>query len=135
MADSHICLDTSALIAFLKGREPGASAVEAVVRDSTCYVTAITVYELLFGVARASRQIGEEQLLSVMQTLPFDDQAARRAAVLHDELIRANADIGIKDVLIAAICLERELSILTLNEKHFRRVPQLNVVSATELAD
>jgi predicted nucleic acid-binding protein len=107
MADSGLCLDTSALIAFLKGREPGASAVEAAIRTSTCYVTAITVYELLFGVARSARQIGEEELLGIMVVLPFDDAAARRAAVIHDELVRSNAEIGIKDVLIAAICLEQ----------------------------
>jgi tRNA(fMet)-specific endonuclease VapC len=135
MADSRLCLDTSALISFLKGREPGASAVEVAVRTSTCYVTAITVYELLFGVARASRQIGEEQLLSAMQVLPFDEKVARRAAALHDELIRMNAEIGIKDVLIAATCLEHQLPILTLNEKHFHRVAGLTVLSPAELVN
>jgi tRNA(fMet)-specific endonuclease VapC len=53
MDNTHLCIDTSVLIAYLKGREPGASAVERAVRDYTCYVTAITVYELLFGVARS----------------------------------------------------------------------------------
>jgi predicted nucleic acid-binding protein len=86
-------------------------------------------------VARASRQIGEEQLLSVMQALPFDEKVARRAAALHDELIRMNAEIGIKDVLIAATCLEHQLPILTLNEKHFRRVAGLTVLSPTELVN
>jgi predicted nucleic acid-binding protein len=55
--------------------------------------------------------------------------------VLHDELIRANTDIGIKDVLIAATCLEHQLPILTLNEKYFRRVAQLTVASAAEFID
>lgn len=57
---SRLCLDTSALIAYLKGREPGASAVMRAVNESACYVTSITVYELLFGIARAQRQIGEQ---------------------------------------------------------------------------
>lgn len=130
---THICIDTGPLIAFLKGREPGATAVEQVVREMDCFVTAITTYELLFGVARAGRQIGEETLLGVMQRLPLDDQAARRAAQLHDELIRRNEDIGIKDVLIAAVCLEHNLPLLTLNERHFRRVSGLKVLMPVEI--
>jgi len=125
---SHLCLDTSALIAYLKGRDPGATAVERAVRDYTCYVTAITVYELLFGVARAQKTIGEEALLDVLNITPFDDAAARRAANLHVDLVRRNDDIGVKDVLIAAICLEHALPLLTLNDRHFARVPGLQVL-------
>jgi tRNA(fMet)-specific endonuclease VapC len=131
---TRICIDTGPLIAFLKGRNPGAAAVERSVQEADCFVTVITAYELLFGVARARRQIGEDALLGTMYSLPLDIAAARRAARLHDELIRRNQDIGIKDVLIAAICLEHELPLLTLNEDHFRRVPELTVVTAVELA-
>ncbi len=133
MDDAALCLDTSALIAFLKGREPGASAVEQAVNRRPCFVTAITVYELLFGVARAQKQIGEEALLGMLTILPFDDGTARRAAKLHDALIRRNEDIGVKDVLIAAICLENSIPLLTLNERHFARVPELQVVTPDSL--
>lgn len=130
----RICIDTGPLIAFLKGRNPGAAAVERAIQELDCFVTVITTYELLFGVARARRQIGEDALLDAMHSLPLDIAAARRAARLHDQLIRRNQDIGIKDVLIAAICLEHELPLLTLNEGHFQRVPELAVVSVAELA-
>ena len=94
-------------------------------RTLDCFVTVITAYELLFGVARTCRQIGEDALLGSLQSLPLNIAAARRAAALHDELIRHNQDIGIKDVLIAAICLEHQLPLLTLNQQHFGRVPGL----------
>jgi tRNA(fMet)-specific endonuclease VapC len=129
MAGSRICLDTSVLIAYLKGREPGASAVEYAVRDYSCYVTAITAYELLFGVARAQKRIGEDALLGLMTVFPFGEAAARQAAKLHDALIRRNEDIGVKDVLIAAICLEHDIPLLTANERHFQRVNGLTVVA------
>ena len=131
---TRLCIDTGPLIAFLKGRNPGAAAVERAVREMDCCVTAITAYELLFGVARARRQIGEDALLGTLQTLPLDIAAARRAAQLHDELIRYNKDIGIKDVLIAAICLEHKLPLLTLNQEHFGRVPELTVVTPAQIA-
>jgi predicted nucleic acid-binding protein len=109
-----------------------ATAVERAVKDNVCFVTSITAYELLFGVARAQRQIGEDALLSVMTIVPFDEAAARHAAQLHNELIRANADIGAKDVFIAAICLDRSLPLLTRNEQHFARVRGLTVLTAEQ---
>ena len=129
MGTTTLCLDTSVLVAYLKGREPAAAAVAKAIQDCICYVTAITAYELLFGVARARKQICEEDLLGVMTIAPFDEAAARRAANLHDQLIRRNEDIGVKDVLIAAICLENSLPLLTLNDRHFSRVPELQVLT------
>ncbi len=124
-----ICLDTSVLIAYLKKRPPGNLAVKKALPQYHCYVTAITVYELLFGVARIQKEIGEQTLLGMMTVLPLSDQAARQAAYHHADLISRNQDIGIKDVLIAAICLEYEIPILTTNERHFSRVAGLNVIT------
>jgi tRNA(fMet)-specific endonuclease VapC len=129
MDERNICLDTSVPITFLKGREPGAAAVEKAVRSYACFVTAIAVYELLFGMARAARRIGEDELLGGMTVLGLDNSAASRAALLHDDLIRRNHDIGVKDVLIAAICLAHDMPLLSLNQRHFSRVSGLQVVT------
>lgn len=133
MDSGNLCLDTDVLIFFLKGREPIATAVAQAVRNYTCMVTAITTYELFFGVSRASREIGEQDLLGMMKILPFDSHAAHRAAQLHDSLIRQNQDIGIKDVFIAAICLEHDTPLLTLNQRHFSRVPGLSLLKPDDL--
>jgi tRNA(fMet)-specific endonuclease VapC len=72
-------------------------------------------------------------LLGIMTVLPIDDAVAKRAAVLHAELIRQNQDIGIKDILIAATCLEHGVPILTANERHFSRVPGLEVIAPSRI--
>lgn len=105
-----------------------------VVQDHACYVTSITAYELLFGVSRAKKEIGEEALLGILSILPFDAEAARGAAELHAHLIERNLDIGVKDTLLAAICLQYEIPILTLNSRHFSRVPGLEVVTPEGVA-
>jgi predicted nucleic acid-binding protein len=61
---TDLCIDTGPLIAYLRGQEPAATAVETVVRNSGCMVTAITVYELLFGVSRARKQMVREPYLA-----------------------------------------------------------------------
>jgi tRNA(fMet)-specific endonuclease VapC len=128
MATTRLCVDTGLLIAFLKGREPGASALAKAVRELDCCITSITAYEMIFGVARAKKEIGEAALLSTLTVLPFGSREAERAAYLHDELIRRNQDIGIKDVLIAAICLQHDVTLLTFNKSHFARVPGLRIL-------
>ncbi len=133
MDDSHLCLDTSVLIAYLKDRQPSASAVRRAIQERVCHITTISVYELLFGLARSRKRIGEEDLLSLMSIAAFDEPAARRAANLHADLIQRNQDIGVKDVLIAAICLEKSLPILTTNDRHFGRVPELQVLTPNAL--
>ena len=133
MDNQPLCLDTSVPIAFLRNREPGANAVVHAVQNYQCGVTAITSYELLFGVHRSNKQIGENALLGLMTIWPLDEQAAEQAAQLHVNLIAQNRDIGVKDVLIAAICLTHSLPILTLNEKHFTRVPSLTVYTPSTI--
>jgi len=129
---SRICIDTTVFIGFMRGQEPNASAMAKAAQDSICYVTAITAYELLFGAARANRRVEEQSLLGFTTVLPFSYAAAQRAATLHAELIRQNQDIGIKDVLISAICLENNLPILTANLRHFSRVPTLQVIAVSD---
>ncbi|MCS6847731.1 MAG: type II toxin-antitoxin system VapC family toxin [Anaerolineae bacterium] len=133
MESIRLCLDSSLLIGYLRNREPEASATVHALRRYPCYVASITVYEILFGAARARRQIDENKLLAPFVVLPLDEKSARLAAHLHDGLIRQNADIGIKDVLIAAICLSHGVALLTANYEHFRRVSPLHVLRPDEI--
>ncbi len=80
---TRVCIDTGPLIAFLKGRNPGAAAVERSVQELDCFVTVITAYELLFGVARARRQIGEDALLGTeLPLLTMNEGHFRRVPAL-----------------------------------------------------
>jgi tRNA(fMet)-specific endonuclease VapC len=129
METERIGLDTSILIAFLRGREPAATALEKAVQKHTCFVAAITIYELIFGLARSGQSIGEDELLGLMTIIPVDGQIARRSAYLHQQLLQQGQDIGVKDVFIAATCLVNNLPLLTLNQRHFSRIADLSVIT------
>ena len=129
MATVELCLDTNILIDFLKNREPGATVLEKALSNYHCGITAITHYELLYGMARARHSIGEEIMTELLIVLPPDRVAAALAARLHADLVHANQDIGVKDTLIAAICLSQQVPLLTANIRHFSRVSGLNIVN------
>ena len=80
------------------------------------------------------KEIGEQSLLGIMTILPLNHASAKRAAHLHSDLISQNKDIGVKDVLIASICLEHNIPIFfTANEEHFSRVDGLKVVNYAQI--
>lgn len=133
MAAITLCIDTNILIDYLKEREPGSSALERALHEYHCGITAITHYELLYGMARARRSIGEESLTDALPVLPLDRTSASIAAHLHAELIHRNQDIGVKDVLIAAICLSQAIPLLTANIRHFSRVGGLTVLDPVSM--
>lgn len=129
LAAPRICLDTNLLIGYLRGQESIKMILDRLIESATCSVTSVTVYELLFGAARVARDIGEDKILAVIETLPFDAAAARQAAHLHAKMIQQNQDIGVKDILIAAICIDRNVPLVTRNLRHFERIADLTVLS------
>jgi tRNA(fMet)-specific endonuclease VapC len=66
-----------------------------------------------------------QKLVEVIQELPFDADAARRAGALRSELEEAGTPIGPYDLLIAAHALALDLALITSNSREFGRVAAL----------
>jgi len=123
-------VDTNAWIHYLK--HPG-SAVEARLRRTPAdeiAVCSVVWAELLHGARKYEK--GDERVariertLSPFRSLPFDDPAARRYAEIRDTLETRGQVIGPNDLLIAAIALQHNLTLVT-NNREFSRVPGLNI--------
>jgi predicted nucleic acid-binding protein len=126
------CFDTDVLSAVLR-REPPLPLLRrlAQVPPTEQATTTITLGELLYGAARR----GSDQLISrvreVLQLatviLPFDSEAAEIYGPLRAELERQGRRLDEPDLRIASIALSRELTLVTGNVRHFKRVPGLAV--------
>jgi len=132
---TRLCLDSSIIIGFLRGRPLELNTFRTAMQSYKCCVASITVYEVLFGAERKQHgtSLDEETLLGLMSVLSIDDACARRASKLHASLVKLNADISIKDVLIAVACLDAAVPLLTTNARHFRRVSGLQVVEPSDI--
>jgi len=93
----------------------------------------MTLYEVEFGAARAGRLSDLNDVLPFVKALPIDQRIAERAARLHADLIAAGKDIGVKDAFIGATRVVNSMPILTRNVRHFRRIPELRVISPSDL--
>jgi tRNA(fMet)-specific endonuclease VapC len=105
-------------------------------------ISAITASELLHGVHRAPagrrrevRRAFVESILDVYPIRPFDAGVAAIHAELWAEMASKGSSIGAHDLIIAATALAYDCSVLTLNQKHFKRVPRLRVVVPVAGAD
>lgn len=123
-------LDTNTLSYFFRG-EGGVADRLLATPPRDIALSAVTSYELRFGVARvpkAKRLATQlETLLAWITILPFDDSVAQVAAHIRVELEREGQPIGPLDVLIAATSLAANGVLITRNLTEFRRIPRLNL--------
>ena len=121
-------LDTDHWIAILRNRlDP---------RDHTLFqeqlaATAVSLGELTHGAYRSNR-VNEnlaltDGILSTVTLLPFDDASARIFGEIKAKLEIAGNPLEDLDLQIASIAMRHNVPLVTHNQKHFRRVPNLKL--------
>jgi len=60
--------------------------------------------------------------------LPLDAEVAIQASIIYHDLLKANKMIEFRDIFIAATCLANQISLNTLNKKHFNRIKTLTLI-------
>jgi len=96
------------------------------------FLSAISLSELVYGAHcsdRAEHHLGmiRNVLLQNVQLVAFDAPAAYQAGGLRADLRRQGTPIDFPDLQIAAIALAHRLTLVTGNDRHFRRVAGLQV--------
>ena len=120
--------DTSVLVDFLRGSEPGAAAVTDGLLAGNLTTTSVSVFELQLGVRSAKQQAAVDSLVSALPVCALDQASAGAAGRVYANLERTGRRIGVADTLIAGIGLARGFPVLTSNAKHFGRVDGLAVI-------
>ncbi len=122
-------LDTDISSYIIKKRPPLIGARLAKVSVSDICISVVTKAELLYGVARSSNKRvnrrAVDEFLAFVRVLPWDDEAAEHYAEIRAALEAAGAPIGNLDTMIAAHARSCRITVVTNNERHFRKVPGL----------
>jgi tRNA(fMet)-specific endonuclease VapC len=124
-------LDTNVWVALLRGRDAMLALRIKQAPAGDVLLCSIVKAELLHG-ARRSADAGKntaliERLVTPHKSLPFDDAAAERYAVIRAALESKGLPIGSHDYLIAATALANGCVLVTHNTSEFSRVPGLIV--------
>jgi tRNA(fMet)-specific endonuclease VapC len=92
-------------------------------------IPSVVLYELYYGAEKSQqreRNLGKiRTFISELEIVPFDEQAAECAGKIRANLERNGQVIGGNDMLIAAVALANNASLVTNNTREFERVSGL----------
>lgn len=103
-------------------------------KPSELCISVITLGELRFGAhKRDSKKLHKliDTFAASVAPQDFDGDAADEYGRLAAALAKRGSAIGSFDVMIAAHALAKKLTLVTNNEKHFRKVPGLKIENWT----
>jgi len=122
-------LDTSILIAFLKGEEDVVAKVEEYLEEfDGLSLSIITYYEILRGLKYIDdeKKLRDfEELMDKSEIIILDREIIEKTSEIYAGLKRRGKLIEDADILIAASCLVKGMVLVTDNEEHFRRIESL----------
>ena len=122
-------LDTTALSAMFRGDKGLAGLLET---TSQLHLPVIVLGEYRFGLLNSRLRRSIEPLLKMLESesviLPVDHDTVRPYAEVRDRLRRAGKPLPQNDTWIAALALQHELPIASL-DKHFDAVAGVRRVS------
>lgn len=122
-------LDTNHLSVLVN--DPNGRCAQRIRRAAEqAFTSVIVIAEVRFGLAkRPSARLEEltEAIISGIKVEPWESPADIRYAEIRAYLERRGTPISANDMLIAAHALALDATIVTANEREFRRVPDLKV--------
>ncbi|MCK6580412.1 MAG: type II toxin-antitoxin system VapC family toxin [Anaerolineae bacterium] len=124
-------LDTNTCIRYLNGRSPAVyDRLNKLSEDDIC-VCSVVKLELRYGALRSDfvekTLEQQETFLNRFVSLAFDDVAHVYAAQIRADLAKLGMPIGPNDLLIAAIAVAHDLTLVTHNTREFGRIAGLKV--------
>ena len=121
-------LDSNTCIQFLNGRSASIKQKLAATKPPDVKLCSVIKAELLYGATRSNNLLAagaRELFFAPYASFPFDDPAAVEYGRLRGRLAIAGTPIGPNDLMIAAIALSRQLTLVTHNTREFSRVAGL----------
>ena len=127
MENSGMVIDTGIFIELLRKRDKSKTILASLPNNTSLFVSAVTVYELMMGATDLEKKSDVEILLEGIPILPFNNDVSLKAAEIYHTLRRRNLLIEFRDIFIAATAIIFQLPIKTLNQEHFQRIETLKL--------
>lgn len=121
-------LDTNVIIEILRDNDEIITTVENVGQEN-CYISEITLAELLYGAVRGNNPKNFLDVERVEQE--FDVLAIRPAykkyAEARNQLRQKGTPIDHMDLFVASVAIHNDMTLVTHNTKHFARIEGLKL--------
>ena len=132
---SRYMLDTNICIYLRQNRPPEVTARFRQMQHGDAVLSVITYGELLYGAERSQQRSNAleslSRLISLLPVLPLPGEAAAFYGEIRAALEVRGERIGGNDLWIAAHAKSAGLTLVTNNEREFKRVPGLKLQNWT----
>lgn len=123
-------LDTNILSAHL--RRPAGLQHRFVQHSGRLYTSSVVLAELYEWTCRRSDPAAalaavDKMLMHEVATIDFDNDCAKQCGELRAELRQKGIGVGALDILIAAVALLFDLTLVTHNTNDFQKIPGLRL--------
>ncbi len=122
-----IVLDTSILIDNLRGGKLWNKLLDRTEeQDAKLYIPTIVIYELYAGKSTRNTKIRNliTSLIKNFRRIELTEEIAKRSGEMHRDL---GMRFGPQDYIIASSAIELNATLVTLNKKHFKQIPNLTL--------
>ena len=122
-----LVLDTNILIDKLRGGTKWDELLSEVDKNVEMFLPTVVAFELFSGLSSKKKLIVEKinEFRKYFHQVDMSWSIAKRAAEIH----RDNQNIEAFDCIIAATAIEIGAQVVTLNKKHFAKIPQVVIYS------
>ena len=124
-------LDTNVCVRYLNGDSLAIRRKLQTIDLADIAICSIVKLELFYGAMRSNNPnetwARTRRFIEVFVSLPFDDIAALIAGRIRAQLANLGTPIGSNDLLIAAIAIAHNLTLVTHNTNEFNRVEGLQI--------
>jgi len=126
MARDGVIVDTSVLISFFIGESKIADKVTRLLQDNRVVTTGIIIAELLQGMKDVKEERDISGIFAEISPLEITTDFWIKTGKIALSLRREGINLPLTDVAIAALAMEHNLSVYTL-DKHFEKIPGLKM--------
>lgn len=120
--NTGILADTSVWIEFFRPVSETGSRLESLITANMVWSCGIVMFELLQGVRSSDEKKAVLNALSGLSYIEMNEKLWQSAAALSSTLKKTGLNLPSSDIFIAAIAIEYDLSIFTL-DRHFEQIP------------
>ena len=130
-------LDSDVIIDFLKDKGPGASLLPELIDQNNLYISVVSWMEIAYGIKKISKTTPESRQFDLLlrdlsiEILAVDVKTADRFIDLKLTLEKQGNPLSDFDLLIASATISNNLTLVTRNREHFKRIKNLKLYDIT----
>jgi len=123
---NRILVDTTIWIEFFRTRSKIGDRLESLLMENAVWTCGIVMFEVVRGIKSEHEK---SKILDVLTGLPYIEMTQalwQKSADLSISLKKNGLNLPLSDIFIAAVAVENDLSIFTLDQ-HFNQIPNLKL--------